>query len=515
MPVEIMAIWPLDPPGSADDELETMMWPGSEEMADPPLLQAPTLLVALAPRSWPVPSHNRFPTAGGSVFLPALATYPPSCPPAVASLLAPTAFPDSPSAFAPLSPLFSTSSSSPPSPGSPVPACVASPSSPSCWFRSLSLGVLDLASPPLPAPAGGSVLPSRPCSPPSPPPVPVEFLCDPDVLDFALSVDLAWSLPPVPGLRPRVNPRTVPVVTVHPGLEERAQAWRRLFTDPRRRPSVARDGDLPLAVAPPLAPVALPRPQAYVLSPADRRRRHRTMLRARRRRRAAALALAASLDGPSAPSPVAPLPCLVITTLRAATQPSPPSLDSWLYPQLRHLVHTYDALAPTMVRKRPRSPSAPPSPPRAPPESADGTRPIRAPQRVLRWDPLHAPVCAFDLPGFGPQPDPALMRAQRFLHPPLFNYAEPFGPSPDPSLTIFPTRCAAAVELLQCISDLTGAAATAIRATAQARGDPALADPRTVEELASLWTVLSTAVAAVPVCLLPSDMAGLAAAPRR
>ena len=106
------------------------------------------------------------------------------------------------------------------------------------------------------------------------------------------------------------------------------------------------------------------------------------------------------------------------------------------------------------------------------------------------------------------------MRAQRFLHPPLFNYAEPFGPSPDPSLTVFPTRCAAAVELLQCISDLTGAAATAFRATSRARGDPALADPPAVEELASLWTVLSTAVAAVPVCLLPSDMAGLAAAPR-
>ena len=55
-------------------------------------------------------------------------------------------------------------------------------------------------------------------------PIPVVDLCDPEVLAFALSVDLAWSLPPVPGLRSRVNPRTVPVVTVHPGSEERAQA---------------------------------------------------------------------------------------------------------------------------------------------------------------------------------------------------------------------------------------------------------------------------------------------------
>ena len=125
------------------------------------------------------------------------------------------------------------------------------------------------------------------------------------------------------------------------------------------------------------------------------------------------------------------------------------------------------------------------------------------------------PVCAFDLPGFGPQPDPALMLAQRFLHPAVFDYAEPFGPPPDPSLTVLPTRCAAAVELLQCISDLTNSAATAIRSTSRARNDPALVDPRTVEEVASLWTVLSTAVAAVPVCLLPSDMVGLVASSRR
>ena len=134
---------------------------------------------------------------------------------------------------------------------------------------------------------------------------------------------------------------------------------------------------------------------------------------------------------------------------------------------------------------------------------------------LLGWVPFPAPVCSFDLPGFGPQPDPALMLAQRSLHPAVFDYAEPFGPPPDPSLTVLPSRCAAAVELLQCISDLTNAAASAVRSTALAREDPALADPRTVEELASLWMVLSTAVAAVPVCLLPTDMAGLAVSSRR
>jgi hypothetical protein len=107
------------------------------------------------------------------------------------------------------------------------------------------------------------------------------------------------------------------------------------------------------------------------------------------------------------------------------------------------------------------------------------------------------------------------MLAQRFLHPAVFDYAEPFGPPPDPSLTVLLTRCAAAVELLQCISDLINSAATAIRSASRARNDPALVDPCTVEEVASLWTVLSTAVAAVPVCLLPSDMAGLVASSRR
>ena len=142
---------------------------------------------------------------------------------------------------------------------------------------------------------------------------------------------------------------------------------------------------------------------------------------------------------------------------------------------------------------------------------------------VLGWVPqvpppqlasvVPAPFTTYDPQWLGPMPDPALMIVQRLLNPALFAHASLLGPPPDPSLTVLPSRCAAAVELLHCISNLTSAAASAVRKTALARSDPALADPGTISDLESVWTVLSAAVAAVPACLLPADMAGRACLP--
>ena len=185
-------------------------------------------------------------------------------------------------------------------------------------------------------PAGPTIVP--PCSPTSSPlaePVVLLDLVDADVLAAAWSVDLDWTLTHLRHRPLPRNPRSAPVVTIHPGVERRAQAWRRLFVPSivgcrrtvvsRRRNSMLSwvvPTPLPgLATGLPIATLldvsdfvvsslrawqhwcstasvapSRPRPPRHPFSVDDRRRRRRTMLRARRRRRAVNTALWARSD---------------------------------------------------------------------------------------------------------------------------------------------------------------------------------------------------------------------------
>ena len=55
-------------------------------------------------------------------------------------------------------------------------------------------------------------------------------LVDADVLAAAWTVDLDWTLAHLRHRPLRQSPCSAPVVTIHPGLERRAQAWHRLFS---------------------------------------------------------------------------------------------------------------------------------------------------------------------------------------------------------------------------------------------------------------------------------------------
>ena len=68
---------------------------------------------------------------------------------------------------------------------------------------------------------------------PAPPPLGPDDLVDADVLASAWSVDLDWNLTHLRHQPLCRNPCTAPLVTIHPGQERRAQAWRRLFSTSR------------------------------------------------------------------------------------------------------------------------------------------------------------------------------------------------------------------------------------------------------------------------------------------
>ena len=279
-----------------------MMWPGSEDAGDSLQNQSAALRVAFAP--WL------------SAAIPLVRPSPSPPPPLIIAPLGSTPSPSpSPLALECPTPLCS---SPPPSSLPPL----GSPSAPRVFTPSGSAIRCDSPTPPSPRPVSPSSVFSTAGFGGPPALVAAADLCDPEVLAFVLSVDLAWTLPPVPGLRCRGNQHTVPVVTVHHGLEDRARAWRRLFDNPRRRTALSRDGGQqiiwiaprPAAVAPPPAPAPfLPAPRAHVFSPEDCRRRHRTMLRARRRRRAVESAFATSLGVPPTNQLDEPLRCLVVT----------------------------------------------------------------------------------------------------------------------------------------------------------------------------------------------------------